>query len=60
MLTYTVSMFFLPAICLGLGVFFIVMGRHHHSQPMSGLGVCLIIGAVGTGLITFFALNTLT
>jgi hypothetical protein len=52
-------MFFLPAICLVLGIFFIVTARHHHSTPMQGLGICLIVAALGTGLITFFALNTL-
>jgi hypothetical protein len=52
-------MFFLPAICLVLGIFFFVAGRRQHSQPMSGLGLCLMFAAFGTGVITFFALTAL-
>lgn len=58
-MTYTKSMFFLPVICLILGIFFYVVGRRHHEQRMTALGVCLVFAALGTGLITFFALNSL-
>gem|GEM_PF-6365950 len=52
-------MFFLPVICVVLGIGFFIQGRRHHSPPMVGLGWCFVLAALGTGLITFFALNTL-
>ncbi|MEK7183510.1 MAG: hypothetical protein AAB776_02640 [Patescibacteria group bacterium] len=52
-------MFFLPVICLALGIGFFIQGRRHHEPRMTAFGVCLVFAAFGTGLITFFALNTL-
>ncbi len=58
-MTYTIPMFFLPAICFVLGVFFVVFGQRHHEGKIVAFGFVLFVAALGTGLITFFALNTL-
>lgn len=58
-MTYTILMFFLPVICFGLGVAFLVWGLRIHEQRIIAFGICLFIASASTALITFFALNTL-
>lgn len=60
-MTYTICMFFLPAICFVLGISFLLFARqHHYEKHIVGLAVSLLFGALGTGIITFFALHALT
>jgi hypothetical protein len=52
-------MIFLPVILLLLGLTFGYFGRQEGNPVFVAFGVCLIIAAFGTGLITFFALQTI-
>ena len=52
-------MFFLPAICLGLSVVFVLQGRHHGDSKMYGFAALLVISAFATGMIAFLAISSL-
>jgi hypothetical protein len=52
-------MYFLPVICLFLGAYFYIQGRRHHADATRGLGITLMLAALGISFIVFFALNAL-
>jgi hypothetical protein len=52
-------MIFLPVILLILGITFGYFGRQEGNSVFVAFGVCLVIAAFGTGLITFFALQAI-
>ena len=52
-------MYFLPIICLFLGMYFYIQGRRHHADAMRGLGIAMMLATFGISIIVFFALNAL-
>ena len=52
-------MFFLPIICVLLAGFLAWFGHHEGNKALYTLAFCVLVAALGTAMISYFALSVI-